>query len=235
MRVHTRPHFFSWTQGLLQGLIRHEVLICVLRNGEPQSLRVDSFSLSAGDPTIFRDLFLRDVSVASSLIKTWEEGHFRPVICEAGTGSPSARGTFARELARVGATQLFAHGTHDADGQMASFFTFGCLPGMVGPRQAYLAQLAVPFLHAAWVRTQMEGRAKEGDGLKLAGTSNITVREKEILKWVYLGKSNIEIGMILDISPLTVKNHVQKILRKLSVLNRTQAIGKALELRILNS
>jgi DNA-binding NarL/FixJ family response regulator len=31
-----------------------------------------------------------------------------------------------------------------------------------------------------------------------------------------------------------VKNHVQKILRKLNVVNRTQAIGEALELRILN-
>jgi DNA-binding CsgD family transcriptional regulator len=40
--------------------------------------------------------------------------------------------------------------------------------------------------------------------------------------------------MILKISPLTVKNHVQKILRKLDVLNRTQAVGKALALRVLN-
>ena len=62
----------------------------------------------------------------------------------------------------------------------------------------------------------------------------LTVRELDILKWIYLGKSNFEIGAILKISPLTVKNHVQKILRKLNVVNRTQAIGKALELRIFN-
>jgi DNA-binding NarL/FixJ family response regulator len=30
-----------------------------------------------------------------------------------------------------------------------------------------------------------------------------------------------------------VKNHVQKILRKLNVVNRTQAVGKALEARII--
>jgi DNA-binding CsgD family transcriptional regulator len=40
--------------------------------------------------------------------------------------------------------------------------------------------------------------------------------------------------MILDISPLTVKNHVQKTLRKLNVLNRTQAVGRALALRLVN-
>ncbi|MEO8165670.1 MAG: transcriptional regulator EpsA, partial [Betaproteobacteria bacterium] len=33
----------------------------------------------------------------------------------------------------------------------------------------------------------------------------------------------------------TVKNHVQKILRKLDVVNRAQAVGKALELRILKT
>jgi DNA-binding CsgD family transcriptional regulator len=62
----------------------------------------------------------------------------------------------------------------------------------------------------------------------------LTPREQEILRWVYLGKSNGEVGAILKISPLTVKNHVQKILRKLNVVNRTQAVGKALDTRILS-
>ena len=98
---------------------------------------------------------------------------------------------------------------------------------------AYLVQLLAPSLHAAWVRTQLTKRAETG-GEKAAGGSVLTVRELDILKWIYLGKSNFEIGAILKISPLTVKNHVQKILRKLNVVNRTQAIGKSLELRILN-
>jgi DNA-binding NarL/FixJ family response regulator len=37
------------------------------------------------------------------------------------------------------------------------------------------------------------------------------------------GLSNVAIGGKLAISPLTVKNHMQKILRKLHVRNRTQA------------
>jgi DNA-binding CsgD family transcriptional regulator len=80
----------------------------------------------------------------------------------------------------------------------------------------------------------MNGRARGNDIPKPARTSTITTREREILKWIYLGKSNFEIGAILNISPLTVKNHVQKILRKLNVVNRAQAVGKALELRILS-
>jgi DNA-binding NarL/FixJ family response regulator len=91
----------------------------------------------------------------------------------------------------------------------------------------------VPFLHLAWVRTQVNRRA-EGAGVNPPGARVLTSREQEILGWIHVGKSNIEIGTILTISPLTVKNHVQKILRKLNVQNRTQAVGKALALRILS-
>ena len=91
----------------------------------------------------------------------------------------------------------------------------------------------VPYLHAAWVRSQVTWPLDRA-GVKPAKTGLLTPREQQILQWIYHGKSNIEIGMILDISPLTVKNHVQKTLRKLNVLNRTQAVGKALALRIVN-
>jgi len=54
----------------------------------------------------------------------------------------------------------------------------------------------------------------------------LSPREIEIMHWLKLGKTNIEIGMILDISSLTVKNHLQRTFRKLEVLNRTQAVAK---------
>ena len=45
LRVHGRAHFFSWTQGLLQSLIRHELLICTLCHGKPPAFRADGFSM----------------------------------------------------------------------------------------------------------------------------------------------------------------------------------------------
>ena len=234
LRVHSRPHFFSWTQGLLQSLIRHEVLICALRSGEPLSFSVDSFAMNAPDPTILSEAFLRDAPVAPGLIKAWEERRFRPVVCEVDDLNAVAGGAFARELEGIGATRLVAHGIHDCDGLAESFFTFACLPGADAHRQAYLAQLVVPFLHSAWIRARMSGRTRDNDAPKPVKTSTVTPREQEILRWIYQGKSNFEIGAILSISPLTVKNHVQKILRKLNVVNRAQAVGKALELRILS-
>ena len=234
LRVYQREHFFGWTQGLLQSLIKHEVLVCALRSGEPPTLRADSFSMIAAEQARFGELFLRDTSLALGLIKSWEDRGFRPLICDA-TDSSFGRGLFAQELGRVSATQILAHGTHDAQGQARGFYAFICAPGTLGPRHAYLARLVTPFLHAAWVRTEVNGRAKSNDPARREEARRITTREEEILRWVALGKSNFEIGAILAISPLTVKNHVQKILRKLNVVNRAQAVGKAVELRMLNN
>jgi DNA-binding NarL/FixJ family response regulator len=51
----------------------------------------------------------------------------------------------------------------------------------------------------------------------------LTKRESEILKQLALGLSNKEIALALAISYETVKEHVQHVLRKLGVSDRTQA------------
>jgi DNA-binding CsgD family transcriptional regulator len=49
------------------------------------------------------------------------------------------------------------------------------------------------------------------------------MREEEILSWLRRGDSNVDIAVALGISPHTVKNHLQRIFRKIGVNNRTQA------------
>ena len=51
----------------------------------------------------------------------------------------------------------------------------------------------------------------------------LTQRELEIVKYLTEGMSNKEIGDELEISYETVKEHVQHILRKIGVTDRTQA------------
>ena len=53
----------------------------------------------------------------------------------------------------------------------------------------------------------------------------LSEREAGIMKWVAMGKTNGEIGSILDVSTFTVKNHMQRIFKKLDVLNRAQAVS----------
>ena len=57
----------------------------------------------------------------------------------------------------------------------------------------------------------------------------LSPREAEILLWVAQGKSNYEVGQILQISPTTVKKHLVHIYEKMGVESRNGATLRALE------
>ena len=54
-------------------------------------------------------------------------------------------------------------------------------------------------------------------------TAALTPREREVMHWLAEGKSNEEIALILAISAHTVKNHLDKIFKKLGVDSRHAA------------
>jgi DNA-binding CsgD family transcriptional regulator len=65
--------------------------------------------------------------------------------------------------------------------------------------------------------------------LKVLASLKLTSREAEVLFWISEGKSNQDIGVILGASTRTICKHVEHILCKLSVENRTAAAVVALE------
>lgn len=232
VRVHARPHFFNWTQGLLQSLMPHAFLICALRSGDPNAFRIDCFSTLVPDADDIGGLLLRDASSTPSLIRGWRDADHRPAICNLEDVASLADGEFARELGRIRVRRLLVHGLLDADGEINGIYIFCCGDQAAAHNLKYRLELLTPFLHAAWIRAQTTG-SRDRSRQAPVRVHVLTDREREVLSWIYLGKSNAEIGTILDISPLTVKNHVQSILRKLNVVNRAQAVGKALEARII--
>jgi DNA-binding CsgD family transcriptional regulator len=81
-------------------------------------------------------------------------------------------------------------------------------------------------LHLALLRSWA---SKEDAERRLADEAwALTTRQLEILNWVQQGKTNFEIAAILEVSPLTVKNHLQKLFKRLDVHNRTQAVAKVM-------
>jgi DNA-binding NarL/FixJ family response regulator len=112
------------------------------------------------------------------------------------------------------------------------FFAFVSLRNAPGERENAIAAMMVPYVFSTYCRALSRDRTPltvsdaPADGA-------LSEREVEILHWVREGKSNHEIGMVLSISPLTVKNHIQRILKKLGASNRTQAVSKAMSLRLL--
>jgi len=111
-------------------------------------------------------------------------------------------------------------------------------PLLAGPRAAAPARTRPPRRPELTLTTRGRGlrvqfiRAGGGGqpGLLLleelpltSQTASLTPREREVMQWLAEGKSNDEIGLILAISPHTVKNHLDKIFKKLGVDSRHAA------------
>ena len=61
------------------------------------------------------------------------------------------------------------------------------------------------------------------------GTEELTPREFDVLKEIVNGKSNKEIASELNVSEATVKTHINSLLGKLGVTDRTQAATAAIQ------
>ena len=57
----------------------------------------------------------------------------------------------------------------------------------------------------------------------------LTPKEAEVLLWIAQGKTNAEIGLILESATATVKKHVERVLEKLEAENRQAAALLAIE------
>jgi two-component system NarL family response regulator len=66
------------------------------------------------------------------------------------------------------------------------------------------------------------------------GGQELTGRETDVLKQIVAGKSNKEIASVLFISEATVKTHINSLLGKLGVTDRTQAATTALQRGIVH-
>ena len=88
------------------------------------------------------------------------------------------------------------------------------------------AQMFASLLHHAVVRLDLP-RLLPGQAAAL------TAREQECLKWAADGKTAWEIGQILSITERTAVFHINNVIRKLGASNKTQAIVRAVALRLV--
>ena len=59
-------------------------------------------------------------------------------------------------------------------------------------------------------------------------------REREVLQWAAVGKSDWEIGEILSISEKTANAHIENVKRKYGVTSRVHAVVKGMSSRAIH-
>lgn len=234
--VREARQFFLWTQGQMQALLPHQIMVC-LRFGADDEL-VHSSCLHSGvlDAAVRARLADTADGLALRLARHCRTSLQLPasVVAADAAAAPSLS-PFQAELRQCGMDDALVHGTERLPGGASCFVLFG-LPHAARARQAYFLSLLLPYLHLSWQRVSAgaaDGTRADGARADGALARPVSAREAEILYWVREGKSNDEIGQLLGISGLTVKNHLQRLYRLLGVSNRAHAIARCGALRLL--
>ena len=239
--VRRRYQFFVWTQSNLQLLLPHALAICGAYVPSRKNVQLEAFNSISVAPSIMGFMTDGQSAFMQMLLGAWSDNKGRPLTIRldafGGRNVSAARDA----LQEAGYAELLVHGVSRPQraSEIESLFILASPRQHVSDLQRTYIELLLPHLHRTYLRVQhyereINDKVAAPRSLQQGySRATITARESQILSWVREGMSNQQIGEKLNISPLTVKNHVQKILRKLGAANRAQAVALAMSMNLL--
>jgi transcriptional regulator EpsA len=224
--------FFLWSQGQLQALLPHQLMVCMQFDPDGALLRIEALHGSVQGEAAMARLCDPDGGLALRVARHCLASAALPCMADVHETAPGAAlAPFRQELAGCGYDNLIVHGSGPVAGGATVFALFG-LPMRPGARHAYFLALLLPHLHLALLRLARPALARLRQGAQAPLRRALSAREADILHYLREGKRNDEIAGILGISALTVKNHLQRIYKLLDVRNRTEAVARSGALRV---
>jgi transcriptional regulator EpsA len=225
-QLRSSADFFLWSQGQLCVLLEHRILLGALLDEQHKVVYLECLQSVPVKPDLLEALKDQESGYLARLARHNQDQ--RPISVGDGAGAnPQPDGLsdgLRQEWAGFGLGRALFIGTGPIPGGLSSYFGFLCLPAAPTPAQALMTRALLPQMHLALLRAS----SNPTPGLLALGAEDqveLTDRQLEILHWVKMGKTNFEIAMIIGISALTVKNHLQKLFKRLNVHNRTQAVA----------
>lgn len=243
-RVCRRHQFFVWTQGDFQRWLPHKISVCGIYDREQRNLVFDIFNSVPVPDEVLAALKDLHSDLMRQAILTWNRSRQQASLLGLQPGG-SVADVVRDTLVSLGYEAVMLHGMTrpGRPDEIESFYVFA-QPGPMAPQTELLPafDMLLPCLHSTYQRVYVTERHMVSNRATANGERGnyprpipITEREREILLWVRDGLSNQQISEKLGISALTVKNHVQKILRKLGAANRAQAVAKAMTMNALGA
>jgi DNA-binding CsgD family transcriptional regulator len=157
----------------------------------------------------------------------WLHAHRRPLLLKGSeTVIAKADCTCLVHKALIGMHSLLVHGICDRRGGYESLYIALNSEPISTARTGHQFRLFVDSLIAQIDVVYRKVAAFPLGDNKGTTSLELSSREEQILDLLSRGKTNIDIAAALDISPFTVKNHMQRIFRKIGVTNRTHAVLK---------
>lgn len=229
--IHRHHDLFLWLGGELQEFLPHDIFISASGDFDNRRVKLDIVSALPGVRTARLANCGIDELVKNLHLK-WVAADRQPLFLRSSDVSALLnRCSCTLHDALRSMQSLLVHGIHNVrDESDTLYLAFGHGPFAKGRCKRdyfFLLDLLIPQIDIAYRRVASWKAADSGEGARSGNDwLNLSVRELEVLELICRGHTNVDIGRALNISPLTVKNHLQRIFKKLGVGNRTQAATK---------
>lgn len=233
--INKHVEFFKWLQDSVSEFLPHDVLVAAWGDFASGDI---NFDVSSNIQDIRTQKLIDAPGVfaylMSNLHQRWldnGEKWYRINFFDAAGVNSQSPTAFTRKL--VGMNSLLVYGVRDLRGKNDCIYVFFDSAPEFKVQPSVLG-LLMPHIDAAIRRVEsIETPDTGADVIEEFNVGGLSGRENEILHWVKTGKTNFEIGMILTISPNTVKNHLKRIFQKLDVSCRAQAVAKYIPQRVV--
>lgn len=231
VQVQRLRHFFVWTRSHLQGLVPHDTLLCIQFGDDDAVRHLECLNSQPLEADALDKLCNIDNGLGVRLAHACRAAGELPRTFSAADPAPEDEllRAISHDLRQLNWTAAMVHGSALS---LSGAICFALLTRseMPSKRHMHVLGLLAPVLHWAFIQVVLSGDATN---MRRALTSPLSARELEILQWLMRGKANVEIAEVLGLSTLTVKNHLQRIYRKLQVRNRVQAVARCSDLKLL--
>jgi transcriptional regulator EpsA len=235
LNVRHRGEFFMWAQGQLQSLVPHGLMIGMTINSAGRQTHCECLQAVPLKEGLLAQIQHPDDGLLTQIERlchsTGQASRVLPLsddLKEVAGADWVALDSQWQHL-ELGSAQFIASGDLGLGERV--FFALMCQPQVADPVQQLILRALLPqLLVLLWRARQYATQKIEAQPAIESSNKVLTDRQLEILQWVQLGKTNNEIAQIVAISELTVKNHLQKIFKRLNVHNRTQAVAKMMAL-----
>lgn len=233
--ISVRRHvdLLRWLQGDVQHFLPHEIMIAAWGDFSAGQIHHDIVSDLPGVRTELSESD-RLRQLLCNLYIRWVELGKAPYILGVGDSGfllddSLLRCTLSNALQNMRCSMV--HGISDERGRHDCLYAIFSSQKELSETTRGAISYLLPYLDTALRQVVHLPRQHSDDSVRAEPDETgqdfgLSQREAEIMDWVRLGKTNAEIGMILNISSFTVKNHLQRIFKKLDVFNRIQAVAR---------
>ncbi len=228
LHIHSHLDFMLWLQSDFQKYITHEVMIAAWGDFSLGIIYVDIVSVIPGART-GKISSVNLTQLLQRLFENWKKHDQKPfsLSFDQGVFHDHELGCIEANINLKMMKSAFVHGIKDFRGGHDCLYVFISSANKMPILFKKAFSMLLTFIDCTLrqlehLPQQLPRKVEKPVEVEIVGT--LSDREEEIMAWVKIGKTNQDIALILDISPFTVKNHLQRIFKKLDVLNRAQAV-----------